>query len=196
MISDERQQTIFVTTTFSTHSTHSAEGGVLAKFAIPPGTLLPDVEDPKLKILKYEFDMFFMMRLMWSPASEWPALNAFTECAVVHARNLCNFFCGPDKRQDIRRGDIFDLARSPRLSELIKKLNRAYNREKDGVVPRESFSSFVAHMGSGREEHAGGYNYQREFAAVEPPLRQIRDEVVLPLFQERAAKSAATSSDA
>jgi len=74
---------------------------------MPHELQLPDVKEPKLVILKYEFEMYFLMRSM--PGYEGPLRNAITESAGLHARNLCNFFCGfATMPGDIRLNQIFD----------------------------------------------------------------------------------------
>lgn len=154
---------------------------------VPSDALLPKVEAPKLVILKYEFEMYFLMRSM--RGYEGPLQDAITESAVVHARALCNFFCGFDEDGDIRLNQLFNKREEPLLSALIKKLKSAYNRMTNGVNPRTSFNKFVVHMTIDREKNAGGYDYHREFDAIDPVLRQIRDDVVRPLLEEAAASA-------
>jgi hypothetical protein len=45
--------------------------------APPQDWKLPEVTDPKLIVLKYEFQMYFLMRSM--PSEQGPLRNAFTE---------------------------------------------------------------------------------------------------------------------
>ena len=125
--------------------------------------------------------MYSLMRLM--PQCEGPLKNAVTESAVLHARNLCNFFCGFGDPEDIRLGDIFDLRQNPRLSELKKNLKAVYAKTKNEVNPRQSFNRLLAHMSKHRESSPGCYSYDPEFSVIDPILRKIRDEVVLPFFQ-------------
>jgi hypothetical protein len=153
---------------------------------VPQEHLLPDVKEPKLVILKYEFEMYFIMR--WMPGHEGLLRNAITEGACLHARNLCNFFCGSGEQRDIRHNQVFDMRHFPHLSALIKKLKKAYDKTNDGVNPRISFNRLIAHMTMEREKSASGYDYRREFDAVEPILRKIRDEVVRPYLDNSAAK--------
>lgn len=59
---------------------------------------------------------------------------------------------------------------------MIGNLERAYNG--DGKVrPRQAFNEFVAHMTKSREEHAKGYNYDREFYAIDPQLKAIIEQI-------------------
>jgi hypothetical protein len=152
----------------------------------PDDFLLPEVIEPKLVILKYEFEMYFLMRRMTGiPKYPPPVRNAMTESAAVHGRNLCNFFCGfDDPHDDIRLRDIFDI-KNPCLSSLKKELTKAYDSTRSGVNPREAFNQLVVHMTVAREKGARGYDYEREFSAIDPILRRIRDEIVRPLLEEQ-----------
>ena len=123
--------------------------------------------------------------------------NAITESAAVHGRSLCNFFCdfhktdrkkkkkGEKKNKgDIRLSNIFDDVRQ--LSSVKNELEKAYVGSGD-VCPKDAFDKLVLHMTSEREPVANGYDYEREFSAIDPILRRIRDEIVRPLFEKRTA---------
>jgi hypothetical protein len=137
----------------------------------------PSPLDPKLAILNYEIDMYLAARAMLSKGEfeEGPLRNAIVESAVLHARNLCNFFCGPYKKGDLRPSYVLDPKKEP-FPALKRELCKAYDGLKDGVNPRKSFSMLVAHMTTARETHFRGYDYHREFSAIDPSLRRLMDE--------------------
>jgi hypothetical protein len=153
----------------------------------PDDVLLPEVTEPKLVILKYEFEQYFMMRWMAEHPHPQPVCNAITESAVVHARNLCNFFCSFGDPGDIRLHDIFDTT-DPVLSKLKKELKDAYTKKiQTGIKPQDSFNRFVAHMTSEREKCADRYDYGDEFSAIDPILLELREKIVRAHFNKKQA---------
>jgi hypothetical protein len=109
---------------------------------VPSDVLMPDVKEPKSVILKYEFEMYFMMRSI--PGYEGSLRNAIIESAALDARILCNFFCGFDKPGDIRLGQIFDKRENRDLSALIKRLKEAYNKTRNGVNPGSPLTNWLS----------------------------------------------------
>jgi hypothetical protein len=169
-----------ITTTYEVGSTWTTNNQAVPTPSVPGDVFLPEVTEPKLVILKYEFEMYFSLRCM--AESQWALRNAITESAAVHARNLCNFFCDSGKKGDIQLQEIFDI-KDRKLSSLQKDLRKAYNTVgKASIRPRDAFSKLVAHMTSERKKSANGYDYHEQFSAIDPILRQIRDEIVRPFF--------------
>jgi hypothetical protein len=146
---------------------------------IPHELLVPcsgKLSDSKLIILKYEIEMYLIAHWtsLWLPKGHLQ--NAFVESAVVHARNLCDFFCYPKKDKYLRLADVVrDVNQNP-FPTLIKKLKQSY-LGKGKVRPQQAFNEFVAHMTKSREEHARGYNYDAEFNAIDADLKRIIEEI-------------------
>lgn len=139
-----------------------------------------NLKDPKLVILKYEIEMYLIARWTsrWLP--EGYLQNAFVESAVVHARNLCDFFCYPKKDSYLRLADIVRDANQNPFPALIKNLKQSYLGQ-GKVRPQRVFNEFVAHISKSREEHATGYSYEREFCAIDSHLKCIIEQIK-PLF--------------
>jgi hypothetical protein len=64
----------------------------------------PELNDPNLIILKYEIEMYRIARWRLKEQgnlTERHIRNSVVESAVVHARNLCHFFCDGKRAKKI-----------------------------------------------------------------------------------------------
>jgi hypothetical protein len=140
--------------------------------------LCPELSDPSLIILKYEIEMYRIGRWRLKEQGNLPdrhVRNSVVESAVVHARNLCSFFCDGKSKKYLTLADVTNANADP-FPELRGKLKKAYNGR-----PRQAFNEFVAHMTQGREKNASGYGYDPEFNAIDPYLKPLIEHVI-PLF--------------
>lgn len=145
----------------------------------------PELSDPNLIILKYAIEMYRIARWrLKEPGNltERHIRNSVVESAVVHARNLCHFFCHGKSKKYLTLADVTDANANP-FPELRDKLRKAYNGR-----PRQAFSEFVAHMIKGREKNARGYDYGPEFDAIDPYLKPLIEHVI-PLFSVSTSRA-------
>src|SRR5260370_23459174 len=91
--------------------------------------LCPKLTDPNLIILKYAIEMYRIARwrLKEGNLTERHIRNSVAESAVIHARNLCAFFCDRKKfEDDLTLADITDVNQA-RIPELRNALRKAYD---------------------------------------------------------------------
>lgn len=102
---------------------------------------------------------------------------AMTECAVLHARSLCEVFLDPWKRDDdIRLVTLFpDYPNDPKYRNLelaVKSLRDIYGE--GAGSPRQTFNELVMHTTSVR----GAYGvYDRAMDALRPVILNIVREI-------------------
>src|SRR5882724_13153068 len=82
--------------------------------------------EPQLVIFEYEVNMYHFTREFLQGTCEGRLRNAVVESRVLHARNLCNLFCGFGEQGDIWLSDILDPAKPP-LPTLITALKDVYD---------------------------------------------------------------------
>jgi hypothetical protein len=77
--------------------------------------------EPQLLIFEYEINMYYFTREFLQGTCEERLRNAVVESRVLHARNLCNLFCGFGEQGDIWLSDILD----PVCGELLNLVENA-----------------------------------------------------------------------
>jgi hypothetical protein len=131
--------------------------------------------EPQLLIFQYEINMYHFTREFLQGTCEERLRNAVVESRVLHARNLCNLFCGFGEQGDIWLSDILDPVKPP-FPTLIKALKTVYDARGRKINPRQSFNKLVAHMTRDREKSAHTYSYNAEFNAIDESLDRLIDE--------------------
>ena len=137
---------------------------------------------PPLKTVGYEAAMFFKtVEILFNQPdrlSELVFRNAFVEDAILHARQLCTVFLGPQDKDEITLSHLVpDLDTDPMkyqaLREKRKILRKAYDRDGENSY-RKAFNQFVMHPTKLRGE---GGAYEKPLRELKPLLQDFIDEL-------------------